>query len=65
MKRKYYLIAVMFLVSLGSCKKYLETEPTDFLNPSNYYETPAQLEYARASAYNMLGTSQLWGAWGQ
>ncbi|HEY0670101.1 MAG TPA: RagB/SusD family nutrient uptake outer membrane protein [Sphingobacteriaceae bacterium] len=64
MKRIYYLLATVLLVSLGSCKKYLETKPTDFLNPSNYYETPAQLEFARSSAYNMLGASQLWGAWG-
>lgn len=64
MKRKYYLLAILFLLSLGSCKKYLETEPTDFLNPSNYYDTEAQLEYARASAYHILGAGQLWGSWG-
>ncbi|HEY0668005.1 MAG TPA: RagB/SusD family nutrient uptake outer membrane protein [Sphingobacteriaceae bacterium] len=63
MKRHYYILALVFLVSLGSCKKYLETEPTDFLNPSNYYETEAQLEYARASAYNNLGAGQLHGSY--
>ena len=61
MKRKYYLLTILFLMSLGSCKKYLETEPTDFLNPDNYYETEVQLEYARSSVYNNLGTGQLWG----
>ena len=63
MKIKYYLLTILFLMSLGSCKKYLETEPTDFLNPNNYYETEAQLEYARASVYNNLGTGQLWGTY--
>lgn len=63
MKRKYFLLAIVFLMSFGSCKKYLETEPTDFLNPSNYYDTEAQLEYARASVYHILGAGQLWGSW--
>lgn len=64
MKKQYYILAILFLLSLGSCKKYLETEPTDFLNPDNYYETEAQLEFARASAYHNLGAGQLWGVYG-
>lgn len=63
MKRKYYLLAILFLMSLGSCKKYLETEPTDFLNPDAYYETDAQLDYARNSVYHNLSAAQLWGSW--
>ena len=63
MENKYYLIILLFLMSLGSCTKYLDTVPTDFLNPDNYYETEAQLQYARFSAYNNLGTPQLYGAW--
>lgn len=61
MKIKYYLIAILFLTSLGSCKKYLETEPTDFLNPNNYYETEAQLQFARAGVYHHLGAGGLHG----
>lgn len=63
MKRKYYLPALIFLMSFGSCKKYLETKPTDFLNPEGYYETEAQLDFARASVYHTLGAGQLWGSW--
>ncbi len=63
MKRKYYLLALLFLLSLGSCKKFLETEPTDFLNPENYYETEAQLQYARASVYHHLGAGGLHGTY--
>lgn len=51
------------MLSLGSCKKFLETEPTDFLNPSNYYDTEAQLQFARAGAYSPLGANGLWGSW--
>ncbi len=61
MKIKYYILAVMFLMSLGSCKKYLETEPTDFLNPDNYYQTEAQLQFARAGVYDHLGAGGLHG----
>ncbi|WP_276347616.1 RagB/SusD family nutrient uptake outer membrane protein [Daejeonella sp. JGW-45] len=61
MKTKRYIFSLVLLLSLGSCKKFLETEPTDFLNPTNYYETDAQLEYARASAYHNLGAGNLWG----
>jgi len=63
MKIKYYLIAILFLTSLGSCKKYLETEPTDFLNPNNYYETEAQLQFARAGVYHHLGAGGLHGTY--
>ncbi|MGV3686335.1 MAG: RagB/SusD family nutrient uptake outer membrane protein [Daejeonella sp.] len=63
MKIKYYLLAILFLSSLGSCKKFLETEPTDFLNPDNYYETEAQLQFARAGAYHHLGAGGLHGTY--
>lgn len=52
MKRKYYLLVLLIAMSFGSCKKYLDTKPTDFLNPSNYYTTVDQLNSARAGVYN-------------
>ena len=61
MKIKYYILATLFLMSLGSCKKYLETTPTDFLNPDNYYQTEAQLQFARAGVYDHLGAGGLHG----
>ncbi|MBB5439940.1 hypothetical protein HDC92_003636 [Pedobacter sp. AK017] len=63
MKTKYYFLTFIFLLSFGSCKKYLETKPTDFLNPDAYYETEAQLDFARSSVYHIVGASQLWGSW--
>ena len=63
MKIKYFLIALLFLTSLGSCKKYLETVPTDFLNPKNYYDTEAQLQFARAGVYHHLGAGGLHGTY--
>ncbi|MDP3469927.1 MAG: RagB/SusD family nutrient uptake outer membrane protein [Daejeonella sp.] len=63
MKIKYYILATLFLLSLGSCKKYLETTPTDFLNPDNYYQTEAQLQFARAGVYDHLGAGGLHGTY--
>lgn len=55
MKRIYYLIVLLSLMSLSSCQKFLDTKPTDFLNPGNYYTTLDQLNFARAGVYNDLG----------
>jgi len=63
MKIKQYILATLFLMSLGSCKKYLETTPSDFLNPDNYYQTEAQLEFARAGVYDHLGAGGLHGTY--
>lgn len=63
MKNIYYLPVLIGLLSFGSCKKYLETTPTDFLDPNAYYETEAQLEFARAGVYHNVGAPQLWGSW--
>ncbi len=63
MKRNYYLLALVFVMGISSCQKYLETKPTDFLNPESYYETEAQLQSARASVYNNLGEGGLWGSY--
>jgi len=63
MKRKYYLLVLLFLMSLSSCEKYLATKPTDFLNPSNYYETEGQLAFARAGVYSILGAAGLHGTY--
>lgn len=63
MKIKHYIIATLFLMGLGSCKKYLETSPTDFLNPDNYYQTEAQLQFARAGVYDHLGAGGLHGTY--
>ena len=63
MKRNYYLYIVILLLSSGSCKKFLDTTPTDFLSTSTYYETESQLDFAKAGVYSSLGSSGLWGSY--
>lgn len=63
MKKIYYIIGIILLSHLISCKKFLDPKPTDFLSPSNYYETEAQLNFARIGAYHNLGAAQYSG-WG-
>lgn len=60
MKKNYYLLIVFFLLGFSSCKKFLETKPTDFLSTTNYYNTESELLFARASVYDILGSSGLW-----
>jgi hypothetical protein len=57
MKRIYYLIVLLSLMSLSSCQKFLDTKPSDFLSPVNYYTTLEQLNFARSGVYNDLGGS--------
>lgn len=61
MKRKYYLPVILLLLSFSSCKKFLETKPTDFLSTTNYYNTEDELNSARAGVYNNVGASTIWG----
>lgn len=63
MKIKYQILALLLFCGVSSCNDFLETEPTDFLAPSNYYETEDQLNFARASVYDILGAGQLFGSW--
>src|SRR5690606_18728746 len=63
MNIKYNILTLLLLFGVSSCEEYLETEPTDFLSPSNYYETEDQLNFARASVYHTLGASGLFGSW--
>ena len=63
MNKKYFILILVFLLGSSACEDILETEPTDFLSPSNYYETEDQLNFARASIYDILGQSPLFGSW--
>lgn len=65
MKNIILIVGLFILSGMTSCKKYLETKPTDFLNPTNYYTTPQQLEFARRGVYSALGETGLYGRYTQ
>jgi len=58
MKRKYFLLIISTLLIVSSCKRFLDTTPTSFLSPTNYYTTEAQLKSALAGVYNLL--AKIW-----
>ncbi|QPH38982.1 RagB/SusD family nutrient uptake outer membrane protein [Pedobacter endophyticus] len=61
MKNKY-ILAFLFVMGLStSCKKFLDTEPTDFYTPSNYYETAAQLQVGLNGIYSNMMYGPMYG----
>src|SRR5690606_9705180 len=54
MQKKVFLIVLTFCVVFTSCKKFLETEPTDFTSPEIFYNTEDELNQALAGVYNAL-----------
>lgn len=59
-------IIIFFIVlSLVSCKKFLEKIPTDFTAPESYYNTEKDLETALVGVYDMLGQEFIYGKWYQ
>ncbi|MCF3108750.1 RagB/SusD family nutrient uptake outer membrane protein [Niabella sp. CC-SYL272] len=64
MNRKYYLPILCFaVIGLGSCKKFLQPKPTDFLGTDTYYKTEQQLNFALAGVYNTVGNGGFWGSY--
>lgn len=61
MKSFYILFLTFTMLTLGSCKKFLETEPSDFLAPSTYFNSEKELDYALTGVYDVLGNSALYG----
>jgi len=64
MKHKYYFLFLLVFIGFNSCKKLLDTKPTDFLSPTGYYTTETQLQSAKAGVYdplyNIFGTNNLY-----
>lgn len=61
---KFIRICIITSVSaagLASCKKFLDTKPTDFYSPGNYYTTEAQLQQALNGIYGDLMRSEMYG----
>ena len=61
--RNYKLITVLILagLSLGACKKILDTKPQDFLTPDQYYNTESDLNAALAGIYSSLAQDGTYG----
>lgn len=55
MKRFYYFFILSSLLCLGSCEKFLSTEPVSFTSPLANYSSGAQLTSALAGVYDVLG----------
>lgn len=55
MKRIYPLLILVVAIVTGSCKKFLDTKPTDFLQQETYYQNESQLITALAGVYDVLG----------
>src|SRR5690606_18641864 len=61
MKKTILISVLSSLLSITSCKDYLETSPTDFLSPVNYFDTEEQLTFASAGVYSTLGNGNVYG----
>ncbi|WP_345948063.1 RagB/SusD family nutrient uptake outer membrane protein [Mucilaginibacter sp. PAMB04274] len=44
-----------------ACKKFLDTTPTDFVSPANYYQNEEQVNAALTGVYDALGKSGTYG----
>ena len=56
MKNRYILLLSIILLGNVSCKKFLDTQPQDFLSPLNYYKTEQHLNSALNGVYDILGS---------
>lgn len=62
MKFIYFFLTLLVITTASSCKKFLETEPTDFFSPATYYTDEEHLNFGLAGVYDMLGSTKLYGA---
>ncbi|SDJ99840.1 Starch-binding associating with outer membrane [Pedobacter sp. ok626] len=60
MKNRYLIIMLLVIITLASCKKFLDTSPSDFLSPKNYYETETQLNTGLTGVYVTLASQNLY-----
>lgn len=58
MNRIYFVALVM--IGMTGCKKFLDTKPTDFLTPTQYFTTEEQLSNGLTGVYDVLGSSELY-----
>jgi starch-binding outer membrane protein, SusD/RagB family len=59
--KKIALSLLILSCVITSCKKFLDTKPTDFIVPEHYYNTEQQLNEALSGVYNSLTTVATYG----
>ncbi len=63
MKLKYNIILIVVVaICFSGCKKFLETEPTDFINAEDFYKTEKQVNAALGAVYDPLSSDALYGS---
>lgn len=55
------LFVALIIISTIGCKKILETTPTDFISPENFFTSEAALNSALNGVYDVLGRETLYG----
>ncbi|SHL39385.1 Starch-binding associating with outer membrane [Chitinophaga jiangningensis] len=58
--KRISILACLAIAGLTSCKKFLDTKPTDFYSTDNYYTTEAQLQQALNGVYGDLMRPELY-----
>lgn len=61
MKKLLIYSLTVVAVLLGSCNKFLEEVPTDFVAPENYYTNEKEVYSALAGVYDILGKTSVYG----
>lgn len=54
------MTVALFLSATSCTDEFLDTTPTDFISPANYYETEEHLEYALAAVYSVLASNEVY-----
>ncbi|RPD41259.1 RagB/SusD family nutrient uptake outer membrane protein [Chitinophaga barathri] len=55
------IVSAALIVSLPSCKKLLETSPSDFISPDEFFSSKENLNAALTGAYSILKNNTLYG----
>lgn len=63
MKRRFIaiIVTIVTVFPILSCKRVLETIPSDFVSPESYFTKKANFEAALNGVYSVLGTNNLYG----
>lgn len=60
MKKIFYTLTILLFFS-ASCKKILDTKPSDFITPESFYATPNDLQIALNGVYSQLIDADCYG----